>query len=180
MRELNHLAATPGTPFLVSMFARLKRVLCPQPRQKALQLVVLARGAHTTTTLMIAAFHENWNIRFALSPCDAMALLRKAPSAALVYDWDSHEAGWQEVCSACVQRGVPFHLVASMPSDDLFLAVAGAGGSGVLWKPLRAEQVIAGISSARSLAGGAADDAHDEQRDAAVQSARDPNVRRRE
>ena len=96
------------TPFLVSLLARLKRVLCPQPRQKALQLVVLARGAYTTTTLMIAAFHENWNIRFALSPFDAMALLGKAPSAALVYDWDSHEAGWQEVCSACVQRGVPF------------------------------------------------------------------------
>jgi hypothetical protein len=165
------------TQFLVNLLARLKRVLCPQPRQKALQLVVLARGAHTTTTLMIAAFHENWNIRFALSPCDAMALLRKAPSAALVYDWDSHEAGWQEVCSACVQRGVHFHLVASTPSDDLFLAVAGAGGSGVLWKPLRAEQMIAAIDSARSLAGTAPDDPHDARRDTAVRSARDPNVR---
>ena len=165
------------TQFLVNLLARLKRVLCPQPRQKALQLVVLARGAHTTTTLMIAAFHENWNIRFALSPCDAMALLRKAPSAALVYDWDSHEAGWQEVCSACVQRGVHFHLVASTPSDDLFLAVAGAGGSGGLWKPLRAEQMIAAIDSARSLAGTAPDDPHDARRDTAVRSARDPNVR---
>ena len=155
----------------MNLLARLKRVF-PLPRHNALQLVVLAHGAHTTTTAMIAAFHENWTIRFALSPGDAMALLRKAPSAALVYDWESHEAGWRGLCSACVQRGVPFHLVANMPSDDLFLAVAGAGGSGVLWKPFRAEQMIAAIASTRSLAGMAPDDAHDAERDAAERSAK--------
>jgi DNA-binding NarL/FixJ family response regulator len=145
---------TPGiadAPFLVNLLARLKRALCPLPRHNALRLVVLTNGAHTTTTTMIAAFHENWAIRFAVSPGDAMALLRKAPTAALVYDWDLHEGDWRELCSACVQCGIPFHLVANMPSDDLFLAVASAGGSGVLWKPLSADQVIAAIGSARSL-----------------------------
>jgi len=151
MAELTHLPGTSGTPLLVNMLARLKRILCPQPQHNPLQLVVLAHGAHTITTLMIAAFHENWGIRFAISSRDAMTLLRKAPIAALVYDWDSCGGEWHELCTACVQGGVPFHLVAGMPSDDLFLAVAGAGGSGVLWKPLRAEQVIAAISSARSL-----------------------------
>src|ERR1017187_1568258 len=110
----------------------LKGTLRPVHRNGALQLVVLAQGAHTITTLMIAAFHENWTVRFALSPGDAMALLRKAPSVALVYDWDSHEGDWRELCDACVHCGVHFHLVASMPPDDLFLAVAGAGGSGGL------------------------------------------------
>jgi hypothetical protein len=46
-----------------------------------------------------------------------------------------------------------------------------------LWKPLRAEQMIAAIDSARSLAGTAPDDPHDARRDTAVRSARDPNVR---
>jgi hypothetical protein len=166
---------TPGiadAPFLVNLLARLKRALCPLPRHNALRLVVLTNGAHTTTTTMIAAFHENWAIRFAVSPGDAMALLRKAPTAALVYDWDLHEGDWRELCSACVQCGIPFHLVANMPSDDLFLAVASAGGSGVLWKPLSADQVIAAIGSARSLAGPVLDDGHDAEMGAAERSAR--------
>jgi DNA-binding response OmpR family regulator len=148
-------------PFLENLLARLKRALCPLPRHNALQLVVLTSGAHTTTTVMMAAYHENWAIRFAVSPGDAMALLRKAPTAALVCDWDLHEGDWRGLCSACVRCGVPFHLVANMPSDDLFLAVAGAGGSEVLWKPLSANRVIAAIHSARSLAGPVLDDAHD-------------------
>ena len=152
---------TPGmsdTPFLVDLLARVKRALYPQPRRNVLQLVVLPHGTPTITTLMIAAFHEKWRIRFALSPRHAMVLLRKGPNVALVYDWDSHSGDWLEMCRACVQCGVPFHLVAEMPSDDLFLAVAGAGGSGVLWKPFNAEQVVAAIGSARSLAGTAPDD----------------------
>jgi len=157
---------------LVSLLARLRRALCPLSRHNAPQLVAMAHGSHTVTTLMIAAFHENWNIRFAPSSADAMALLRKAPSAALVYDWDSQEGDWRALCSACVQRGVPFCLVATLPSDDLFLAVAVAGGAGVLWKPFSAEQIVAALGSAQSLAGGAVDDAHDGQHDAAGRSAR--------
>jgi len=133
---------------MLNLLTRLKRTLCPPPRNGALQLIVLAHGAHTITTLMIAAFHENWTIRFALSPSDAMALLRKAPSVALVYDWDSHQADWRELCNACAQCGVSFLLAASTPSDDLFLAVAGAGGAGVLWKPFSAEQLIAALGDA--------------------------------
>src|ERR1039458_10322288 len=112
------------------------------------------------------------------SEAEGMALLRKAPSVALVYDWDSHEGDWRELCDACVHCGVHFHLVASMPPDDLFLAVAGAGGSGVLWKPLSAKQMLAAIDSARSLAGTAPHDAHDRQGDAAVRSLGDPNMLR--
>jgi hypothetical protein len=150
---MDRTPGTPDKPFFVKLLARLKGTLRPVHRNGALQLVVLAQGAHSITTLMIAAFHENWTIRFALSPSDAMALLRKAPSIALVYDWDSYEGGWRELCDACAHCGVSFLLVASMPTDDLFLAVAGAGGSGVLWKPLSAKQMIAAIGSARSLAG---------------------------
>jgi hypothetical protein len=145
---------TPGTsdkPFFANLLARLKGMLRPVHRNGALQLVVLAQGAHTITPLMIAALHENWTIRFAPSPGDAMALLRKAPSVA---------------------------LVASMPTDDLFLAVAGAGGSGVLWKPLSAKQMLAAIDSARSLAGTAPHNAHDRQGDNAVRSLGDPNMLR--
>ncbi len=153
---------TPGTSdpsFLVNVLARLKRLLRPLPRNGTLQLVVLARGTHTVTTMMMAAFHENWAIRFALSPGDARALLRKAPSVALICDWDSHAGDWRELCNACVECRVPFHLAAEMPSDDLFLAVAGAGGSGVLWKPLNAKQVVAAVGSTRSLAVPVPDDA---------------------
>ena len=172
---------TPGTsdtPFFANLLARLKGMLRPVHRNGALQLVVLAQGAHTITPLMIAALHENWTIRFAPSPGDAMALLRKAPSVALVYDWDSHEGDWRELCDACARCGVSFLLIASMPTDDLFLAVAGAGGSGVLWKPLSAKQMLAAIDSARSLAGTAPHNAHDRQGDNAVRSLGDPNMLR--
>jgi len=143
----------------VSLLARLRRALCPRPSSNAMKLILLARGEHTVTTLMMAAFHENWSIRFAPTPAAAIALLRKAPDAALVYYWDSHHGEWRELCSACVQCGVPFHLVADMPPDDLFLAVAGAGGAGVLWKPLNEERVIAALALARSLAATAPEDA---------------------
>jgi len=137
----------------LNLLAHLKRALCPRPPHAALQVVVLAHGAHTITTLMIAAFHENWTIRYALSPDDAMAFLRNAPSAALICDWDSHTGDWRGLCRACVQCGVPFHLAATWPSDDLFLAVAVAGGSGVLWKPFNAGQIVSAIGSSGSLAG---------------------------
>jgi hypothetical protein len=157
-----HVHGTLGRPdgsLLVNLLARLKRALCPVPQRKALQLVVLAARVETTIPLMMAALHEDWNIRFAHSPAGALEMLRKAPSAALVCDWDSHAGDWRGLCNACVQCGTPFHLVAEMPSDDLFLAVAAAGGSGVLWKPLNAEQVTAAIGSARILARTAPDDA---------------------
>jgi len=81
-------------PLLVSLLARLKRELCPRPRHNALQFVALAKGAHTVTTLKIAVFHESWVSRFALSAGDAMAVLHKDPSAALVFDRDSHKGDW--------------------------------------------------------------------------------------
>jgi DNA-binding NarL/FixJ family response regulator len=117
---------------------------------------------------MIAAFQEDWDIRFARSPRKALALLRKAPTA-LVCDWDSHADVWRALCSACVQRGISFHMLATMPSDDLFLSVAGAGAAGVLWKPFGAEQIIAAMDSARSLAGAAAIDADAADRAAGIQ-----------
>lgn len=140
-------------PLAVILLARLKHALGALPQHCSPQLVVLAQGGHTITTFMITAFHENWTIRFALSPDAAMALLRKAPSAALVCDWDSHAANWRGLCGVCVQCNVPFYLAATNPSDDLFLAVAAAGGSGVLWKPVSAERIVAAMDSARSLAG---------------------------
>lgn len=166
---------TPGTsdaPFLVKLLVRLKGALHAPRRHNVRQLVVLADGVPTLNTLMIAAFHENWNIRRALSPADATALLRKAPSAALVYDWDSRKGDWRGLCSACVECGVPFHLLATTPSDDLFLAVAAAGGASVLWKPFSSEQIIAAISFASSLDRTAHNDARDAAGDAAMPSAR--------
>ena len=123
-------------------YRRLTRTLRPLPRHNALQFVVLAQGAHTITTLMIAAFHEDWTTRRALSPRDSMALLRKAPSVALVHDGDCHEGDWRELCDACAQCSVSFLLAASV-----------AGGSGALRKPFSANRIIAAIGSARSLAG---------------------------
>jgi hypothetical protein len=102
------------------------------------------------TAFMIAAFHEDWMIRFAQSPHDAMARLGNGESTVLIYDWDHYPAAWREVCTACSRNSVPFYLVATMPPDDLFLAVAGAGGSGVLWKPLTTEQMTAAIGGRRS------------------------------
>jgi len=165
---------TPGTsdpPFFVSLWTRLKRALSRSPRHNTLQLVALAHGVHTSTTLMMAAFHEHWDIRLALSSVHAMALLRKGPTVALVYDWDSGKGDWRVLCNACVECAVPFHLVATMPSDDLFLAVAVAGGSSVLWKPLGAQQMIAALDSARSLDGMAADHACEAYPDAPARSA---------
>ncbi len=143
---------TSDAPLLLNVWMRLKRAFFPLPPNDGPQLVVLAQGAHTVANLMIAAFHANWTIRFASSPGAAVALLRKYPSVALVYDWDSHQGDWRELCGACLLSGVSFHLLAGMPPDDLFLAVVGAGGSGVLCKPLSPEQLIATIDSARRLA----------------------------
>jgi hypothetical protein len=98
---------------------------------------------------MLAAFHRDWDIQFGATVAALMTLLRKAPTAALVYDWDSGEGDWRLLCKDCAQYRVPFYLAATKPPDDLFLAVAGAGGSGVLWKPFSADQIIAAIDSAR-------------------------------
>lgn len=165
---------TPGTSdahFLVNLLTRLKRALWPPRTNDARQLVVLADGLRTITPLMIAAFHENCEIHLVRSPEDAMAAVRSASSAALAYDWDSSEGDWQGLCRACVQRGFPFYLVASNPSDDLFLAVACTGGSGVLWKPLSAEQTIEAFDSTRSLTRTAPDDPYGMDRDIAERSA---------
>ena len=147
------VARAPGTsetPLRMSLLARLKRALCPLPRHDTVQVVVMAHGVHTVTTLMMAAFHQDWKIRFPVSAGDAMAALRKAPCAAFFYDWDSREGDWRALCSASVERGVPFYLVASSPPDDLFLAVAAAGGSGVLWKPFNSRQIVEVLDSVRA------------------------------
>jgi len=81
---------TSNAPPLLNAWRRLTGALCRTPRHDAPQLVVLAPDPHTIANLMIAAFHANWTIRFALSPDDAAALLRRSPSVALAYDWDSH------------------------------------------------------------------------------------------
>ena len=137
----------PDMPFLSKLRARIQRALQPLPRQNGMRLVVLGRGTRTITTFMIAAFQKNWDLRFALSAGDALALLRQAPQAALVCDWDSQPGDWRELCGACVRQGMPFHLIADMPPDDVFLAVAAAGGSSVLWKPFNADQVIAAMET---------------------------------
>ena len=149
------MRATPGTRGawrLAGLARRMKRAWRASSRREALQLVAMTQNAHNITTLMIAAFHENWTIRLALSADDAMALLRKAHSAAVIYDWDSDRNGWRRVCGASVERGMPFYLTAEAPPDDLFLAVACAGGASVLWKPLRAEEVIAVVRAAGNIA----------------------------
>ena|SRR5579871_3063886 len=118
------------------------------PRRKRLLVIALAQDAPTVTTLLMAAFHESWAIRFALSSADAHTLLRRGASA-FIYAGDPRGAAWRDLCNACVQSGVPFHLAAHSPSDELFLSVAAAGGSSVLWKPLIAEQVVAAVAAAR-------------------------------
>lgn len=101
------------------------------------------------TAFMIAGFHEDWTVRFVQSPREAIARLRKDPCAALIYDWDYYPGAWREACAACTRYDVPFYLMAQMPSDDLFLAVAVAGGAGVMWKPLSTAQMTAAIGSRR-------------------------------
>jgi hypothetical protein len=137
---------TTGIRFLLSLLARLKHALCP-PRHEALQLVVLTSCVQTIIPLRMAAFQANWAIHFALSLDAATALLRQGGFDALIYDLDSREYDWRTLCRSCVEHGVLFHLVATMPSDDLFLAVVGAGGSGVLWKPLTAERMMDAFDS---------------------------------
>jgi len=82
MQAVDRAAGTPDTPLRPSLLARLKRALCPLPRHDTVQVVVMAHGVHTVTTLMMAAFHQDWKIRFPVSAGDAMAALRKAPCAA--------------------------------------------------------------------------------------------------
>jgi hypothetical protein len=139
--------AGAGTISRSTLVTRLKRAFCASPRPHSLQLVVLANQVNTAIPLLIAAFQQNWSIHFAPSAHHALAQLPRYPAAALVYDWDSWIGDWRELCAACVSSGVPFHLVAGKPPDDLFLAVASAGGSGVLWKPFSSEQIIAAIRS---------------------------------
>jgi AmiR/NasT family two-component response regulator len=43
-------------------------------------------------------------------------------------------------------------MIARDPSDDLFLEAIGAGGFGILWKPLTSEKLISAIHLARSCA----------------------------
>lgn len=131
------------------MAAYLKRWLRPLPRRDATELIVLSQGLYMLTSFMIAAFRENWTIRFAQSHQEAVARVESGAHALMIHDWDHFPNAWREVCAACARNTVPFYLVATAPPDDLFLAVAVAGGTDVWWKPLTTERMIEAIRGAR-------------------------------
>lgn len=134
-----------------NLLSRFKHMLRPSIADIPLQIAVLAHGVHTKTAVLSASLHQDWNIRFVQSRASAISLLRSASIEILLYDWDLADGDWRELCSACLRCGAAFQLVTSMPTDDLFLAVAGAGGSDVLRKPFTAEQLISSVRFARSL-----------------------------
>lgn len=148
-----------AVPGMRAIRARLAHLARRKRGRNSSQLVVLTRSPHAVTALLIAAFHADCILRLAPSARAAIALLRKGRTAAVFFDWDSRESGWRDLCGACVECGVPFHLAAETPSDALFLAVACAGGASVLWKPLRARQVIAAMESTRAITAGSREDA---------------------
>jgi hypothetical protein len=118
---------------------------------RVLRIVAVTHGPHTRVAIRIAALREGWQLRFVQSPKDALELLGRIPVDILVYDWGSDKRDWHELCEGCVKQGVCFQLVANMATDDLFLSAIGAGGLGVLCKPLTSECMITAMRFARSL-----------------------------
>jgi len=125
-------------------FRRFIHAISGPANDAAPQLIVVAR-LWISAPLMVASFRERFTIRVVTGPEDAATLLRKSPAAAVIHDWDVHPA-WRELCGVCAELGIPFCLAANAPGDDLFLEVAAAGGSCVLWKPLQASQVLREIT----------------------------------
>ena len=132
---------------LAKLPARLKQALFPV-RKDTLPPLVAVGGLRIVVPRMMAGFREKFHLCVVPSPAHALALLRKTAIAAVVHDWDAHP-NWRELCGACVARDVPFCLAANAPTDDLFLAVAAAGGACVLWKPLDSDAIVTAVHSFR-------------------------------
>src|SRR5579863_4771381 len=108
----------------------------PVSSHHTLRVVAMSSGPHTKAALRTAALHKGWHLLLAFSPEDARKLLRSFAVDILVYDYDSGGGDWRKLCRECCDCGVGFQLVASVPSDDLFLEAIAAGGLGVLRKPI--------------------------------------------
>lgn len=124
----------------------------PASSHYTLRVVTISSGPHTKAALRTAALHEDWHLLLAFSSEDARKLLRRLAVDILVYDYDTGGGDWRKLCSECVDRRVAFQMIARDPSDDLFLEAIGAGGFGILWKPLTSEKLISAIHLARSCA----------------------------
>jgi hypothetical protein len=111
----------------------------------------MTSGPNTRIALLIASLNEHWQLVLVSSPEEARRLLPGLAVDILVYDYGSGEGEWRKLCGACVDCGIIFQLVASAPSDDLFLQVIAAGGLGVLWKPVTSEKLISAMHLARCL-----------------------------
>jgi hypothetical protein len=126
----------------------------PVKPNTALRIVAVIHSWHIQVAFHVAALHEEWQVTFASSLKHARKLMQTLPVHALIYDYDSGEGDWRNLCSDCVQHGVCFQLIARAPTDDLFLSVISAGGSGVLWKPVTSAQIISSVRFAGILAEG--------------------------
>ncbi|HWB99048.1 MAG TPA: hypothetical protein VG672_20205 [Bryobacteraceae bacterium] len=96
-------------------------------------------------------FREEWQCVIATSLDQAVRLLDRSPVETLIYDLDSGEGDWHKLCARAVDAGIAFQLIATSPDEDLFFSVLGAGGAGVLAKPVTSEQLAAAIRFCRGL-----------------------------
>lgn len=116
------------------------------------RVIALTRGLQTKIALLTAAIRENWRLVLVSSLDEGQEMLEDSPVEMFIYDHNFGGDGWHNLCRTCAERGIAFEVVACEPSDELFLAVIGAGGMEVVWKPLTAQKVISAMRLARTLA----------------------------
>lgn len=136
-----------------AVWVRLRRRWAKRGPTTAAKPLILAltHSPHTKIALRVSMFREEWQCVIATSLEQALRLLDRYPIETLIYDLDCGEGDWHSLCIRAVRDGIGFQLVASAPDDDLFFAVLGAGGAGVLPKPVTTEQLVAAIHFSQSL-----------------------------
>lgn len=136
---------------LLRIFNRLQALRSVVVVPDALTVIVITHDYQASIALLVAGFQQSWDISIATSLRDALKKLGRHHAAAIMYDLDSGEADWREVCALALENRLDFHLIVRAPTDELFMAVVAAGGSGVLWKPIGIEQVVSTIHFGRTL-----------------------------
>ncbi|SRR5581483_1332143 len=125
---------------------------CRLARKHKPLILVLTHSPQAKLAVRLAFLQEDWD--YVITTClgDTLKVLEKSRVETVIYDMDSGEAQWHDLCRAVVAGGACFYLIADVPNDDLFLSVIGAGGSGVLWKPVTSEQFVGAMHLARTVA----------------------------
>lgn len=109
------------------------------------RLIVVTRSQETRIAVWAAGLRKLWQIELVGSADHARKVLTESTVDVLLFDIDTAGDDWRVLCQDSVRRGVGFQLLAKAPSDELFLAAIGAGGLGVLWKPITSEKIVSAM-----------------------------------